>query len=92
MGWHIGKWNIALKAASSEEEELFEGEKSSGDKDVDVRKNVVVHTWLVVSVSIQQLRVHPLPKSRFRRRLRSRLSHTPSGTERLSQRCNLPSA
>lgn len=29
VGWYVGKWNTALKAASSEEEELFEGEKSS---------------------------------------------------------------
>lgn len=44
VGWYIGKLNTALKAASSEEEELFEGEKSSEAEAVDMRKNVVVHT------------------------------------------------
>lgn len=42
MGY-IGKLNTALKAASSEEEELFEGDKSK-EEAVDVRMNEVVHT------------------------------------------------
>lgn len=88
VGWHTGKLNTVLRGASSEEEELFEGEKCSGAETVDVTKNMVVHTC-AGNVSHHSMTMgHLIHNFRFRRRLRSHLSHILSSAEHLSQKCN----